>query len=61
MSNPRVINLDDYFETPAEACVGLGISIPTLTKRVREGKIPSIKIGMFRLVERPQAEQPTAG
>jgi excisionase family DNA binding protein len=49
---PRVIDLDLYYESPAAACLALGISQPTLTKIIREGKIRSIKIGRTRLIER---------
>jgi len=49
---PRVIDLDRYYESPAAACVALGISQPKLTKLISEGKLRSIKIGRTRLIEK---------
>ena len=43
--NPRVVALDRYFESPAAACVALGISQPTLTKMIRDSNVRSVKIG----------------
>jgi excisionase family DNA binding protein len=52
--NPRVIDLDRYYESPAAACVALGISQPKLTTLIREGKLGSINIGRTRLIEAPR-------
>lgn len=54
-NNSRVINLDRYYASPAACCVAEGISQPTLTKRIREGRVRSIKIGRTRLIEKPAA------
>ena len=43
--NPRVGALDRYFESPAAACVALGVSQPTLTKMIHDGNVRSVKIG----------------
>ena len=56
--NSRIIDLDRYFESPASACVSLGISQPKLTKLIRDGKLTSIKVGRTRLIEKPAAERP---
>jgi excisionase family DNA binding protein len=53
---PRVIDLDRYYDNPAACCLALGISQPTLTKLVRDGKVRSIKIGRTRLIERETGE-----
>ena len=50
--NPRLLNLDRYFESPAAAWVALGISQPKLTKLIREAKVRLIKIGRTRLIEK---------
>ena len=49
---PRVIDLNRYYESPAAACVALGISQPKLTKLIRQAKVRSIKIGRTRLIEK---------
>ena len=49
---PHVIDLDRYDESPAAACVALGISQPKLTKLIREPKVRSIKFGRTRLIEK---------
>jgi excisionase family DNA binding protein len=49
---PHVINLDRCYESPAAACVALGISQPKLTKLIQEPKVRSIKIGRTRLIEK---------
>jgi hypothetical protein len=49
---PHVIDLDRYDESPAAACVALGISQPKLTKLIREAKVRSINIGRTRLIEK---------
>ena len=41
----RVVALDRYFESPAAACVALGVSQPTLTKMIHDGNVRSVKIG----------------
>ena len=51
--NPRVIKLDRYFESPAAACLALGISQPTLTRMIHDGNVRSVKIGRTRLIEKP--------
>jgi excisionase family DNA binding protein len=57
--NTRIIDLDHYYASPAECCVALNISQPTLTKRIREGKLRSVTIGRTRLIEKPRG--PRAG
>ena len=52
-NNPRLIDLDRYYASPVECCLALGISQPTLTKLIREGRLQSIKIGRTRLIEKP--------
>jgi excisionase family DNA binding protein len=54
-NQPRVIDLDRYYESPAAACVALGISQPKLTKLISEGKLKSIKVGRTRLIEKQAA------
>jgi hypothetical protein len=49
---PRVINLDDYYETPAQCCVELGWSMPGLYRRIQKGEVETIKIGRTRLIKR---------
>ena len=49
---PRVIDLDRCYESPAAACVALGIIQPKLTMLVREGKVRSIKIVRSRIIEK---------
>ena len=51
---PHVIDLDRYYESPAAACVALGIPSRNrkLTKLIREPKVRSIKIGRTRLIEK---------
>jgi len=55
---PRVLDRDRYYESPAAACVPLGVSQPKLTKLIREGKLRSIKIGRTRLIEKTAAQMP---
>jgi excisionase family DNA binding protein len=50
--NPRMIDLNRYYDSPAAACMALGISQPTLTKLIRDGKLRSVKIGRTRLIEK---------
>ena len=49
----RVIDLDRYYASPEECCIAERISRPTMQRRVRNGKLQSIKIGMTRLIEKP--------
>jgi excisionase family DNA binding protein len=51
--NPPVIKLDRYFESPAAACVALGILQATLTKMIHDGNVRSVEIGRTRLIEKP--------
>ena len=51
-ADPRVIDLNHYFESPAAACMAMGISQAKLTKLIREAKVRSIKIGRTRLIEK---------
>jgi hypothetical protein len=50
---PRIIDLDRYYASPEECCLAEQISRPTMQRRIRDGKLQSIKIGMTRLIERP--------
>jgi excisionase family DNA binding protein len=50
---PRVNALDRHFESPAAACVALGILQATLTKMIHDGDVRSVKIGRTRLIEKP--------
>ena len=52
----RVINLDDYYENPAQCCAELGWSMPGLYRRIQKGEVESITIGRTRLIKR-QAER----
>ena len=49
----RVIDLDRYYGSIEEACVALGISRPTLYRRISEGKLRTTKLRWMRLIERP--------
>ena len=49
--NPPVIKLYRYFESPAAACVALGILQATLTKMIHDGNVRSVEIGRTRLIE----------
>jgi excisionase family DNA binding protein len=53
--NLRLVDLDRYFDSPAAACVALGISQPKLTRLISKGKLRSIKIGRTRLIEKAAA------
>jgi len=55
--NPPVIKLDRYFESPAAACVSLGILQATLTNMIHDGDVRSVKIGRTRLIEPADAWQ----
>jgi hypothetical protein len=57
--NKRVINLDDYYEAPAQCCADRGWSMPGLYRRLQKGEVESITIGRTRLIKR-QADQQTA-
>ena len=50
--NPRLIDLDLYYESPAAACVALKISQPKLTKLIRAGQLRSVLVGRTRLIEK---------
>ena len=50
---PRVNALDRHFESPAAACVSLGILQATLTKMIHDGNVRSVEIGRTRLIEKP--------
>ena len=66
-NTPRIIYLDRYYASPEECCIVEQISRPTMQRRIRDGKLQSIKIGMTRLVEKragleagPNTEPPDA-
>ena len=49
---PRLIDLDRYYASPEECCIAERISRPTMQRRIRDGKLQTIKIGMTRLIEK---------
>jgi excisionase family DNA binding protein len=48
----RIINLDDYYDTPAQCCAELGWSMPGLYRRIQQGEIETVKVGRTRLIKR---------
>jgi hypothetical protein len=52
----EALNLEDWFPTITEAAAAYGISTTSLMKRIKAGKVRSIKLGWTRLVEKPRAE-----
>jgi hypothetical protein len=48
----RIINLDDYYDTPAQCCVELGWSMPGLYRRIQKGEVETVMIGRTRLIKR---------
>jgi hypothetical protein len=58
-TNERVINLDDYYDTPAQCCVDRGWSMPGLYRRIQKGEIETITVGRTRLIKRQfEPQQP---
>ena len=51
-NTPRVINLDDYYDSPEQCCVELGWSTPGLYRRIQKGEVETILIGRTRLIKR---------
>lgn len=49
---PRIINLNDYYETLVQCCAELGWSMPGLYRRIQKGEVATIKIGRTRLIKR---------
>jgi hypothetical protein len=54
--HPEVVDLSRYFRTITEAAAAYGISTCAMQTRIKLGKVPSIKVGWSRLVEKPADE-----
>jgi len=51
-NTPRVINLDDYYDSPAQCCFELGWSMPGLYRRIQKGEVETVTIGRTWLIKR---------
>jgi hypothetical protein len=56
----RVIDLDDYYDTPVQCCAELGWSMPGLYRRIQKGEIETITVGRTRLIKRQVEPQQAA-
>jgi hypothetical protein len=53
---PHIIDLADYFESAAAACVALGVSHATLYRRIAKGELSTIDVAGHRLIAKPEKD-----
>jgi excisionase family DNA binding protein len=51
---PRLIDLNHFFETPVEACAVLGVSHATLYRRIAKGELQTIRVLGKQLIVKPE-------
>jgi excisionase family DNA binding protein len=55
---PRIIDLNRYFENPVEACAVLGVSHATLYRKIAKGELQTIRVLGKQLIVRPTNPNP---